>query len=254
MEIKNVSAVYFSPGGSTALCAKRVAAGLAEDFAAHDFTSRPERLGFAGGELVVFAAPVFGGRIPGVFADFLGSVEGAGAAAVCLAVYGGRDYDDALLELADRVRERGFRVVAGAALVARHSIVTEIAAGRPDEGDRAAMDELAARVKARLAADDFSEPALPGNRPYKKYGGVPMHPGANRQRCVKCGKCARECPVGAIPLDEPNKTDDKRCITCMHCVFACPNFARGLNPVMLAATRTMLKKACADRKEPELFA
>ena len=124
MEIKNVSAVYFSPGGSTALRAKRVAAGLAEDFAAHDFTSRPERLGFAEGELVVFAAPVFGGRIPGVFADFLGSVEGAGAAAVCLAVYGGRDYDDALLELADRVRERGFRVVAraGHGGVALHAV------------------------------------------------------------------------------------------------------------------------------------
>ena len=39
----------------------------------------------------------------------------------------------------------------------------------------------------------------------------------------------------------------------MHCVFTCPNYVRGLNPVMLAATRTKLKKACAARREPEMF-
>ena len=185
--------------------------------------------------------------------DPLGAVSGNGAPAVVLAVYGNRAYEDALLELADAVRARGFRVVAAGAFIARHSMVTELAAGRPDAADKAAMADFGAKVKAKLAADDFSEPAIPGNRPYKKYGGVPLHPGANRQRCVKCGKCARECPVGAIPADAPYKTENDKCITCMHCVFTCPNYARGLSPVLLAATRTKLKKVCADRRSPEVF-
>ena len=252
MEINSVSAVYFSPGGSTKVVAKTVASALGE-CTERDFTSRAASLSFGEGEAAVFAAPVFGGRIPGVFADFLASVKGEGTPAVVLAVYGNRDYDDALLELADAVKARGFRVVAAGAFIARHSMVTSIAAGRPDEADKAAMSALGEQVKAKLGRDDFTEPAIPGSRPYKKYGGVPLHPSANRQRCIRCGKCARECPVGAIPLDEPFKTDNAKCITCMHCVYTCPNYARGLNPVMLAATRTMLKKACAAEKKPETF-
>ena len=252
MEIKNAAAVYFSPGGTTGLAARTVAAALGE-CKEYNFTSRAEPVTLGADCAAVFAAPVFGGRIPGVFADFLASVKGEGTPAVVLAVYGNRDYEDALLELADAVKARGFRVVAAGAFIARHSIVTEIAAGRPDTADRAAMAAFAGKVRDKLAAGDFSEPHIPGARPYRKYGGVPMHPGANRQRCVKCGKCARECPAGAIPTDAPFKTDNDKCITCMHCVFTCPNYARGLNPVMLAATRTKLKKACTVRREPEMF-
>lgn len=252
MKIDKVSAIYFSPGGTTKLVAETVAAAMGE-CAACDFTTRAQELTLGANEAAVFAAPVFGGRIPGVFVDFLASVKGEGTPAVVLAVYGNRDYDDALVELADAVKARGFSVVAAGAFIARHSMVTSIAAGRPDEADKAAMSALGAQVKAKLERGDFTEPAIPGARPYKKYGGVPLHPSANRQRCIRCGKCARECPVGAIPLDEPFKTDNSKCITCMHCVYTCPNYARGLNPVMLAATRTMLKKACAGKKAPETF-
>lgn len=253
MEINSVSALYFSPGGSTRSVARSVAGGISGEARDFDFTSRAEAAAFGERDLVIIAAPVFGGRIPEVFSRFLDSVSAKGAPAVVLAVYGLRAYDDALVELADRAKARGFRVIAAGAFIARHSMAPEIAAGRPDEADREAMAAFSRAVRDKLASDDLSEPAIPGNRPYKSYGGVPLHPSANRQRCLKCGKCARECPVGAIPADQPWKTENAKCITCMHCVFTCPNFARGLNPVLLAATRTKLKKACSAPRRPETY-
>ena len=45
---------------------------------------------FKEGELVVAAAPAFGGRIPGLMAERLKQVKGNGAMAVTVAVYGNR--------------------------------------------------------------------------------------------------------------------------------------------------------------------
>jgi Fe-S-cluster-containing hydrogenase component 2 len=119
------------------------------------------------------------------------------------------------------------------------------------------MDEFARRIRERLdfvaSADSLPTAIVPGNREFRKYDGVPMHPSASRIKCGKCGKCAAECPVGAIPASDPAKTDKDKCITCMRCVTVCPHYARSLNPVMLAAAKAGLKKACSERKEPEIF-
>ena len=82
MTLNSVSALYFSPGGSTRAAARAVAAGAGGEYRDCDFTSRADSLGFGENDLVVFAAPVFGGRIPAPFASFLDSVTGRGSPAV----------------------------------------------------------------------------------------------------------------------------------------------------------------------------
>ena len=69
----------------------------------------------------------------------------------------------------------------------------------------------------------------------------------------KCGKCAAECPVGAIPASDPTKTDKDKCITCMRCVAVCPVHARRLSPLVVKLAGRKLKKKCARRQEPELI-
>jgi Dissimilatory sulfite reductase (desulfoviridin), alpha and beta subunits len=71
--------------------------------------------------------------------------------------------------------------------------------------------------------------------------------------CQQCGLCARKCPVGAIPLGNPSKTDAGKCISCMRCIVVCPQKARSVSKTLLAAGSLKMKKVCSVRKGNELF-
>ncbi len=165
---------------------------------------------------------------------------------------GNRAYEDTLVELEDAAKQAGFQVIAAVAAIAEHSIARQFAAGRPDAQDAAQLSDFAKQIQHKLSAADTSEPAIPGNRPYKKAGGASMVPKATKE-CTNCGVCAAECPVQAINKENPKKVDEKVCISCMRCITICPQGARKLNPVMLTAASMMLKKVCSERKECELF-
>ena len=221
--------ITFSPTGGTKKCADLLSAAWNEkteidlmkrqdDFTKYTFTAE---------DICLVAVPSFGGRVPAVATERLQMMQGGGAKAILVVVYGNRAYEDTLVELEDTLTERGFVPMAGAAAVAEHSIFREFAAGRPDANDEIQLKDWSSKIKGKLEAG--TERAMPfvGNRPYKKYG--------------------------AIPADKPNETDGDKCITCMACVAACPMQARALNPVALAGAKAMLKKALAGRKENELF-
>lgn len=247
--------ICFSPTGGTRNVADCLSQALAQEIRPIDLTDREtafDGISLAEDDVAVIAVPSYGGRVPAPAAERLSKIKGDGARAILVCVYGNRAYEDTLVELQDTVQQAGFRVVAGIAAVAEHSIAHQFAAGRPDETDRATLREFAGKIQTKLTQGNCSTPQIPGNRPYKKSGGAGLVPKPTKD-CVKCGLCAQRCPVGAIDGADPGKVDHKACISCMRCVSVCPHGARKGNGVMLAAVNTMLKKACAQRKECELF-
>ncbi len=179
-------------------------------------------------------------------------VHGNNACAVLICVYGNRAYEDTLVELQDIAKQAGFRVIAAITAIAEHSIARQFAAGRPDEQDAQQLSAFAKQIREKLIAGDEKEPAIPGNRPYKKAGKAGMVPKPTKE-CVQCGVCAKKCPVQAIDLDNPQKVNRDACISCMRCVSVCPHSARKINSLMLSAVGLVLKKVCSGRKEYELF-
>lgn len=253
----NVTAAYFSPTGGTRRLALALAQGLAAPAqpAQLDLSQPggPAPAAFAPGDLVVFAGPVFGGRLPAAMVAALRACQGNGALAVTAAVYGNRAYEDALLELNDCLAAQGFAIAASAAMVAQHSLVPAVAAGRPDGADLAQCSQYARAILNKLQAGGTpAAPLVPGARPYKEWqpsGQTPLVSAA----CNNCGLCAQQCPVGAIPAAQPQTTDPAKCILCARCLAVCPQHARALPPAMAAGLAQKLGPLAGVRRPNELF-
>ena len=210
-------------------------------------------LGLAQDDLAVIAVPSFGGRVPALAAQRLSEIHGNQALCVVVCVYGNRAYEDTLIELSDVAEKSGFKVIAGIAAIAEHSIMHEYATGRPDEQDKSELRDFAHKIFEKINGDaNLSTPQIPGNRPYKKAAAVGLVPKADR-KCNACGLCAEKCPAQAISKENPRETDSKKCISCMRCVSICPQSARKVNAAMVSVAALAIKKACSERKKNELF-
>ncbi len=249
----NTLCVYeFSPTGGT----RRAAALFCEAFGGAvddvDLMRVPEAAE-AVCDLAVIAMPVYGGRIPAVAAERLKRIGGAGKPAVTLAVYGNRAYEDALLELNELAKCCGFRVLASAAVIAQHSVVPAVGAGRPDAADEASLAEFAAKVAKKLERGEDSPVQVPGSAEYKPAMSMPVSPQSG-EGCIRCGACAAACPVSAVSLEEAGVvTDSAACMLCMACTAACPAGVRALPGPVQDMMGQMLAPFAELRKENEYF-
>lgn len=249
--------VYFSATGNSQTAVRAVASGLATDAAEEDVTCHPGKPTlFDADDLVVFAAPVYGGRIAPQAVERFASYRGQQTPAILAATYGNRAYDDALLELFDLAVTQGFVPFAAAAFVGEHSSALQMAANRPDANDIEIMNGFGKQCKQKLHDPArMAEPlAVPGNRPYRAGSAqVPCAPQAD-ENCDRCGYCATVCPVGAIDIRDVRTSDVEKCIRCCACIKKCPKDARAIVSEVFAAKNKALEDRCAHiRKEPALF-
>ncbi|MER8252765.1 ferredoxin, partial [Acinetobacter baumannii] len=81
-----------------------------------------------------------------------------GGRAILVCVYGNRAYEDTLVELQDITKQAGFRVIAAVSAIAEHSIVRQVAAGRPDKQDVHKLLEFAKEIQKKVSSGDTMEP------------------------------------------------------------------------------------------------
>ena len=250
MNIEKWIIAHFSPTGGTKKVANAIAAGFSIPVVEMDLTKADSAVTLGENDALMAVLPVYAGRVPQISLERLAALKGNCQKAVAVVVYGNRDYEDALLETKDALEANGFQVIAAAAFIAEHSIVRSIATGRPDAEDEALCRQFAADVMAK--ADDAVPVQVPGNTPYKELKPTAFHPAAS-EACVKCGICAQKCPVGAIPKDDPSRTNNDLCINCMRCVEVCPQHCRALPDAFLTMITQMLNQNAAGYKKPTIF-
>ena len=272
--------VFFSPTHTSAKIARAVGDGIGmgrrmETDLTLDESADPIEITNA---LTVIAAPVYGGRVAPVALKRLKRLKGNNAPAILIAVYGNRDYEDALIELRDTAVELGFTPLSAGAFIGEHSYSTTnmpIAAGRPDASDlqiafqfgqdslkklkektAVTSPELQAACKLKSLGGKLSillsSFFIKGTSPYKiVQAGKPACPVCT-EACFVCGECVEVCPTHAISISKDGskiETDVNRCIKCCACVKECPNEARIFHTPFAA----ILHEKFNTRREPELF-
>lgn len=242
--------VSFSPTGKSFNAMRKLGELLGRDFKEIDLCSLKERekkTEFKSDDFVIIGSPVYGGRIPPVEGLFL-NIFGENTPCVVCSCFGNRDYDDALLELKNKVELQGFKCIGACALVIPHVYSKVLGKDRPDEKDIEEMKGFAEKINEKLRTGDLSEITVKGNFPYKEWkmnGNVPV-PDEN---CIKCGKCAAVCPVGAISNTD-FRADEKLCIRCTKCLYICPVSCRKMD---FSAVTKRLEENFSRRKDNEYF-
>ena len=274
MQIKRVMAVYFSATGTTKKVVTAVADEAAEKLGAaygeYDFTlpgARTEALMFGGGDLVILGTPVYAGRVPNVLLKYLDTLEGNGAAAVPVVVYGNRNYDDGLIELRDILEKHGFHTAAAAAFIGEHSFSHILAEGRPDEADLEIARDFAGKAaeKIKNAPDLHSlKPVFVEGvpDPYRGYyqprdrKGNPVDirkvKPLTSEDCNNCMVCAEVCPMGSISRDDVREFTGI-CIKCGACIKKCPVHAKYYADEGFLYHQHELEEGLTRRAEPEQF-
>ena len=249
----NAIGIYFSATGNTKKYVNTMTDAIGACTEEIDVTTvpQPEQRTFSNKDFVVFGAPVYSGRIPKVARERFSAFRGNQTNCILVASYGNRDFDDALLEMADMAREQGFVVQGAAAVIGKHTF-GEIQVDRPNSGDLAAAADFArqASLKVITKAWDLNVD-IPGNRPFCEGGtGVGFHPSTN-EKCTGCGFCVAECPVHAIADNCVTISD--ACLSCFRCISICPVHAKEMvTPEYLSFAKDFSEKL-KNRKENTYF-
>jgi ferredoxin/flavodoxin len=272
MNITSINTILFSPTGTSRKVALAVADALSLGNRIVDATySTPSGVCYKSDELVIVAVPVYGGKVAPLALQRIEALQGNNTPIVLIAVYGNRAYEEALVQLDEFVRCRGFVPIAAGAFVGEHSYSTSrypIAKGRPDATDLADARAWGKSIGAKLAqiaspeAVNVASLKAPTNSFMSQLRFVNFikeqrqvtaaakpKVEVDADKCKLCGKCAKPCPTGAISTGDYLHTDTSRCIKCCACVKGCPAKARTLD----TPYAPVLSQCFGERKSPVII-
>ena len=247
-----VTAAIFSPTGGTRKAAEVFTEYLTQNPRYLDLTRRKlrkEKIRFSSRELLIAAAPVYGGQLPVTEEPLFSNLQGEGTPCVIMAAYGNRHYDDALAQMKERLESQGFICIGAAAPVIPHIYSPVLGKDRPDEKDRQILRRFAVEIKKRLERDSFSSVEVPGNaRPAPKQM-KPVEKYFEKNLCTNCQACVQKCPVNAISQKTLEIRED-RCLNCMRCTKVCGAGARGFD---CSQVRQYLEANYSNPRKIEVF-
>lgn len=215
-------------------------------------------------DLVISAMPTIAGRVPNLLLPYLKTIEGNGALAISISLYGNRNVDDCLVEHRDLLKNAGLKIIGGGAFIGEHSFSKTLAKNRPDNKDLTIVKNFAKEIANKIQSNNLEEPEMIGQVPYRPYytprdrhgtliNFIKIKPKTNRDLCIDCKICANSCPLGSIDFDEVWKVPGK-CMKCCACIKKCPTGAKFFDDEGYIYHKEELEDMYGgERLEPQIF-
>ncbi len=186
-------------------------------------------------DLLIFASPVYGGRIPKRIMECFEKKCSEGKKIVGIAVYGNIEFGASLKQFRQLAETHHCLLLGVGAFVAEHTYSfhdAPIAEGRPNSRDLDQAMRFGQAVQDKIDANDTPNAELlasPFPLIFTKLPETTVRLLVKKPiiigDCNRCGACVFRCPVKAI---DPNslEIDQSKCIRCFACVKECPRDAR----------------------------
>ena len=145
--MKKIYNINFSPTGSSMEVAEEIIKAFGCEETVIDLCEEvTEEIHIESDSLCLFSVPCYGGRIPKTAEERLLHIHGENTPAVVCVTFGNRDFEDALLELADLAEANGFSVIAACAAVTEHNIMHVFGKDRPDCSDKEELRKFSSAI------------------------------------------------------------------------------------------------------------
>ena len=225
---RKLTVAYFSPTGGTRRAAEMLAGLLSQNPQYLDLTRRKFRKQtrrFTDKDLLLAAAPVYGGQLPQLKEALFTNFRGNHTPCILMAAYGNRHYEHTLAQMQDILEARGFYCIGAIAPVIPHIYSEKLGAGRPDAEDQKLFRRFAVTIKKRLEENFQEHLELPGNPKPEPKVLKPVQQFFDPDKCTGCQSCVQKCPAAAIDKDS-HRILENLCVHCLRCEQACPTGAR----------------------------
>lgn len=156
--------IVFSPTGGTQKAAALLTDALGGEVTHVDLTDGKQdfhAVSLTKEDTAVISVPSYAGRVPSVAVERLTMLNGQGARAILVCVYGNRAYEDTLVELEDAAKQAGFQVVAAVALWRNTRLHGSLPPAGPTRRMRSSFLSLQNRFRASSPREIFRSPRSP---------------------------------------------------------------------------------------------
>lgn len=268
-----VHLVYFSPNGTTRKSLRNITESLVGlEVIEHDLlspASRKTKYNFTNDDLVILGLPT-AGMLYGKVSEVFNCIEGSNTPMVGVALYGNGYYGVALTEMKQKAESKGFIMCAMGVFIGQHSIRNQVAAGRPDDKDKAIQVDFGKKVYEKVVIKkDFRlyQELKVGWSSSEKFNEIISHrlvcpdeyslPLSLKTKeismsCIQCNTCVKHCPTNAINIEEKS-FDLESCIGCNACINRCPKRAITMTNDYMNQINDDFALQFQTRLEPEIF-